>query len=65
MSLRSIFSISPAYCLVAQYDATLGRLANAEAQIDELKEQLDENLGAEEMLEQLTERNLMLGEVGL
>ena len=47
----------------AQYDSTLVKLANAEDQIDELKQQLDDTLGAEEMLEQLTERNLVLGEV--
>jgi dynactin 1 len=39
------------------------KLSNAEVQIDDLKLQLDDALGAEEMLVQLTERNLMLGEV--
>lgn len=39
------------------------KLANAEVQIEDLKVQLDDALGAEEMLVQLTERNLMLGEV--
>jgi dynactin 1 len=34
-------------------------------QIEDLKVQLDDALGAEEMLVQLTERNLMLGEVCL
>ncbi|KAI5121836.1 hypothetical protein M0805_003270 [Coniferiporia weirii] len=48
--------------LHSQYDSTLGKLANAETQIEELKAQLDDALGAEEMLEQLTERNLILGE---
>lgn len=38
------------------------KLANAEIQIEDLKAQLDDALGAEEMLVQLTERNLMLGE---
>lgn len=42
---------------------TLTRLQSADEQIEELKEQLDDALGAEEMLVQLTERNLMLGEV--
>lgn len=51
--------------LVAQYDSTLGKLSNAETQIEELKAQLDDALGAEEMLEQLTERNLVLGEVSI
>jgi dynactin 1 len=32
-------------------------------QIDSLKQQLDDALGAEDMLVQLTERNLLLGEV--
>ncbi|KAH8119806.1 dynactin [Phellopilus nigrolimitatus] len=48
--------------LHSQYDSSLGKLSNAEIQIDELKAQLDDALGAEEMLEQLTERNLVLGE---
>ena len=39
------------------------KLSNAEVQIEDLKVQLDDALGAEEMLVQLTERNLMLGEV--
>jgi hypothetical protein len=36
---------------------------NADTQIEDLKIQLDNALGAEEMVFQLTERNLMLGEV--
>lgn len=47
----------------AQYDSTLIKLSNAETQIEDLKLQLDDALGAEEMLVQLTERNLMLSEV--
>jgi hypothetical protein len=47
----------------AQYDSTLIKLQNADVQIEDLKLQLDDALGAEEMLVQLTERNLMLGEV--
>ena len=39
------------------------KLANAEAQVEDLKLQLDDALGAEEMLEQLTDRNLEMGEV--
>ena len=38
-------------------------LQNAEQQVEDLKIQLDDALGAEEMLVQLTERNLMLSEV--
>ena len=48
---------------IAEYESTLIKLTNAEVQIDDLKAQLDDALGAEEMLVQLTERNLMLGEV--
>lgn len=47
----------------AQYESSLIKLSNAETQIEDLKLQLDDALGAEEMLVQLTERNLMLGEV--
>ena len=50
-------------CITAQYEATLVKLANAEVQIEDLKAQLDDALGAEDLLVQLTERNLMLGEV--
>lgn len=39
------------------------KLRNAEEQVEDLKLQLDDALGAEDMLEQLTERNLQLGEV--
>ena len=38
-------------------------MSNAEVQVEDLKLQLDDALGAEEMLVQLTERNLELGEV--
>ncbi|KAG9313881.1 dynein associated protein-domain-containing protein [Chiua virens] len=48
--------------LQGQYETTLIKLSNAETQIEDLKAQLDDALGAEEMLVQLTERNLMLGE---
>lgn len=50
---------------LAEFDTTLQRLANADVQIDSLKQQLDDAMGAEDMLVQLTERNLLLGEVGL
>ncbi|KAI0652665.1 dynactin [Trametes meyenii] len=46
----------------AQYESTLIKLQNAENQIEDLKVQLDDALGAEDLLVQLTERNLMLGE---
>jgi dynactin 1 len=46
-----------------RYELAEAKLANAEAQIEDLKVQLDDALGAEDMLEQLTERNLQMGEV--
>lgn len=49
--------------MIAQYEEASFKLANAETQIEELKLQLDDALGAEDLVEQLTERNLMLGEV--
>lgn len=49
--------------LLASYEETLIKLANAETQVEDLKAQLDDALGAEDLLVQLTERNLMLGEV--
>ena len=56
LSTRSSF-------LAAQYELTLGHLDNAELQVEDLKIQLDDALGAEEMLEALTEKNLEMGEV--
>ncbi|CAG8706507.1 7985_t:CDS:2, partial [Acaulospora colombiana] len=46
----------------SEFDATLQKLVNADIQIDSLKQQLDDAMGAEDMLVQLTERNLLLGE---
>lgn len=51
------------YPPTAQFENSLNRLQSADAQIDELKSQLDDALSAEEMLVQLTERNLTLAEV--
>lgn len=48
--------------MLANYETTMSKLSNAEIQIEDLKLQLDDALGAEEMLVQLTERNLHLGE---
>lgn len=47
----------------AQLESTLIKLSNADTQIEDLKLQLDDALGAEELVVQLTERTLMLGEV--
>jgi dynactin 1 len=49
--------------IIAGYEETLSKLANADAQIEDLKIQLDDALGAEDMLVQLTDRNLQLSEV--
>lgn len=43
-------------------DTLTSKLQASEAQLEDVKIQLDDALGAEEMLEQLTERNLFLGE---
>ena len=59
------YSVKVSTVLSAQYEEVLGKLANAEVQVEDLKLQLDDALGAEEMLVQLTERNLELGEVHL
>ena len=48
---------------VDSHESVLIMLQNAEQQIEDLKIQLDDALGAEEVLVQLTERNLMLSEV--
>ena len=45
---------------IEMYEA---KLANAETQVEDLKVQLDDALGAGDMLEQLTERNLQMGDV--
>ncbi|CAO1632541.1 unnamed protein product [Parajaminaea phylloscopi] len=43
-------------------DSLASKLEASEAQLEDIKIQLDDALGAEEMLEELTERNLFLGE---
>ncbi|KAJ3741538.1 dynein associated protein-domain-containing protein [Lentinula detonsa] len=48
--------------LQSQLSTTAVKLTNAETQIEDLKLQLDDALGAEDILVQLTERNLVLGE---
>ncbi|KDQ62879.1 hypothetical protein JAAARDRAFT_28852 [Jaapia argillacea MUCL 33604] len=48
--------------LQISYEDTLSKLANSDTQIEDLKLQLDDALGAEDLLVQLTERNLMLSE---
>ncbi|ORY88624.1 dynein associated protein-domain-containing protein [Leucosporidium creatinivorum] len=48
--------------LQADYESTLISLDRAETQIEDLKTQLDDALGAEEMLEELTARNLNFSE---
>lgn len=51
------------HLLIAEHAQTLARLENADLQIEDLKSQLDDALESEEMLVQLTERNLFMGEV--
>ncbi|KAG9042521.1 hypothetical protein FS837_010755 [Tulasnella sp. UAMH 9824] len=46
----------------ANYDQTLARLEHADLQVEDLKQQLDDAMGAEEVLVQLTERNLLMSE---
>lgn len=58
--LHNIRQLNPSK---AQLESTLIKLVNADTQIEDLKLQLDDALGAEEMVVQLTERTLMLGEV--
>lgn len=53
----------PIHALLARLEESEAALADAEASIEDLKAQLDNALGAEEMLEQLTERTLSMGEV--
>ncbi|KAH9816776.1 dynein associated protein-domain-containing protein [Melampsora americana] len=48
--------------LQGEYSVLMNELSIAESQIEELKQQLDDAMGAEDMLEQLTERNLTLNE---
>lgn len=62
---RSIVTLSIRSSPLAQYAQTLARLEHADLQVEDLKEQLDDALGAEEMLVQLTEKNLFMGEVTL
>ena len=64
-SSRPIVSLFNVIDLVAQYEQTLTRLQLSESQVEELKLQLDDALGAEEMLVGLTEKNLSLTEVCL
>jgi dynactin 1 len=44
-------------------ESTQAELQAAELQLDDLKQQLEVALGADEMLEMLTERTLTMGEV--
>lgn len=58
--------MQPIYVLLtANYETSQIRVGNTGIQFEDLEMQPDAALGAEEMLVQLTERNLMLGEVRL
>jgi dynactin 1 len=63
---KSMNIVSPVLFLllkIAQFESTLARLQSSEQQIEELKSQLDDALGAEEILVQLTEKNMALTDV--
>lgn len=45
-----------------EYETTKERLIASESAVDDLRQQLETALGAEEMLEELTERNMNMGE---
>jgi hypothetical protein len=62
-SLSCCLTDSPTLSFSDSHESVLIMLQNAEQQVEDLKIQLDDALGAEEMLVQLTERNLMLSEV--
>ena len=49
--------------MIDELDKARHEIEMAESQIEELKQQLDVALSAEDMLEQLTERTLNMGEV--
>ncbi|ESZ89969.1 hypothetical protein SBOR_9642 [Sclerotinia borealis F-4128] len=44
------------------YDVVKGKLAQSEAVIEDLRQQLDNALGAEDMIEELTDRNMSMSE---
>ncbi|KAF7939825.1 hypothetical protein BELL_1388g00010 [Botrytis elliptica] len=44
------------------YDVVKGKLAQSEAIIEDLRQQLDNALGAEDMIEELTDRNMSMSE---
>ncbi|MCJ1350034.1 MAG: hypothetical protein MMC33_000015 [Icmadophila ericetorum] len=46
----------------AQYESTKERLDQSESTVEDLRQQLDAALGAEEMIEELTEKNMTLTE---
>lgn len=45
-----------------EHDSTKEKLAQSEAAVDDLRQQLDTALGAEDMIEDLTERNMSMSE---
>ncbi|WYZ37369.1 hypothetical protein EsH8_II_000875 [Colletotrichum jinshuiense] len=45
-----------------QFDAAKDKLAQSEAAVEDLRQQLDNALGAEDMIEDLTERNMSMSE---
>jgi Asp-tRNA(Asn)/Glu-tRNA(Gln) amidotransferase C subunit len=57
----TLFSLK--HRIPAQFETTLAKLQSSEQQIEELKSQLDDALGTEEILVQLTEKNMALADV--
>jgi hypothetical protein len=49
--------------LIVQHDQMKNQLKLSESAIEDLKNRLDDAMNAEDMLEQLTEKNLAQGEV--
>lgn len=54
--------LEPYNTSLVQYEKVKDKLEHAELQIDDLKQRLDDALGAEDLVEQLTEQNLSLKE---
>lgn len=54
--------LEPYNTSLVQYEKVKDKLEHAELQIDDLKQRLDDALGAEDLVEQLTEQNLTLKE---
>jgi uncharacterized membrane protein len=65
LSIFSICSVIVTYIIffIVQYEQKKNQLKVAESAIEDLKNRLDDAMNAEDMLEQLTEKDLAQGEV--